>query len=562
VTDPEILAANLRVLAGTDPELAERVRRAPAPEDLDSVLSRSGLAVPRLRRGERRLALHSTVDPVREAERATASADGAYIICFGLGGGYHLPFLLSRPATERLLVIETGPSMLRGLLALRDLRAELSHPSIRLVSEPDAAGLADVLLGEYLPAVYRTLRTFPLRARVDADPAYYGAARAAVERAIDAAARDHSVQTRFGWRWLRNTLGNLRAVSGAGAPPAAALPAEAPAPRVLVTGAGPSLEAQLPRLRALRKGSYLLATDASVAPLVHAGVVPDAVLSVDCQHIMYHHFLAGLPADCLLVLDLGSPPLLGRLTLRRAFVSTSHPLARYLVRRGLEAPYIDASGGNVSHAAVSLAASLGAEEIVLFGVDLSYPCAKPYARGCFLYPALDGSTTRLRPLEGAVSTFAYGSPSTRRVAAPAGAAYITETMASYRAHLERLTAETPARVIQEPGMGPPLALGGPRGRHAPRRTSDAGAAAVAELLAGYARELASVPLPTAPFPAYLRGLDAGRREALATLLPVVAARQPRLGYPAFAESFADARDAVLAAVADVAGRNSLYDVSF
>ena len=34
----------------------------------------------------------------------------------------------------------------------------------------------------------------------------------------------------------------------------------------------------------------------------------DLVLSIDCQHISYHHFLRGYPSGAPLVLDLASPP--------------------------------------------------------------------------------------------------------------------------------------------------------------------------------------------------------------------------------------------------------------
>jgi hypothetical protein len=189
-------------------------------------------------------------------------------------------------------------------------------------------------------------------------------------------------------------------------------------------------------------------------------------------------------------------------------------------------------------------------------VDLSYPAGKPYARGCFLYPALEARTSRLAPLESSVAGFVLASPSTRRLGAPRGPAHLTETMASYRHHLERLATRTAARIVQEPGLGLPLTLPGQDALPRPRepklsgRDRPVGGASVADVLAAYSRDLEDVPPARGPFPAYLESLGQRQRETLSTLLPVMASRRATASSRGFAEILADTRLAVIAAVAE------------
>ena len=81
-------------------------------------------------------------------------------------------------------------------------------------------------------------------------------------------------------------------------------------------------------------------------------------------------------------LDLASPPFLARVRAGKlAFIASGHPFASYIDARWMHFPRIDTSGGNVAHAAVSLARDLGARKITLHGADFSYPGGKPYSRG-------------------------------------------------------------------------------------------------------------------------------------------------------------------------------------
>ena len=282
------------------------------------------------------------------------------------------------------------------------------------------------------------LRTWPLRAAVEEDRQYYREVTACLQEAATLAADDYAVQARLGRRWFVNTIANLER---AGRSTVSLRPVE----RAVVTGAGPSLEAQAPRLAGLRESACLIATDASLPALLGFGLTPDLVVSIDCQLYSYHHFLQGLPPAVPLALDLASPPILGRLASRALYFAGGHPLSRYVSAHWLNLPELDTSGGNVAQAAVSLAVSLGAREIFLAGLDFSYPNGKAYSRGTFLYPVAAAVETRLRPMESWFQAFLLegrdgGQP--RNTSRP---------LDLYRRRLEAYARTVPARLAVLPG---------------------------------------------------------------------------------------------------------------
>ncbi len=544
MTEASLLAENLRALEARDPGLAGRLRGTQPRRDIVFLPSRSGLPVPALRAGGRTAALHSLVDPLREGERLSGLHPGeGYCVALGLGGGYHLAALLARPEISRLLVVERDPALLRSVLARVDLRTLLGDARTRLLVAADFPRLKQAIVDSYLPAIEGRLRTVTLRSIFEADPGYYGGAVEAIRSLVARLAEDYTVQSRFGRLWYANILRNLARAQDR--PP--------PLPRVrraLVTGAGPSLDGQMEALRRLRPGGTLIATDTSLPALLARGLVPDLVLSIDCQPAGFHHFLQGLPPGVLLVLDLASPPRLARLSRRPLFLAGGHPFCRWLEGAWMPFPRLDTSGGNVSHAAVSLADRLGAEEIHLFGMDFSCPNGRSYARGTYLYPLFEASADRFQPLEERFFSFLLRSPQLSREIIPGetgaggpvppGIRYGTPQLSGYRERLEELLQGVRARVIPAAGLGLPIRL--PEAAQtpaakAPGRAGDgppagagfrpSGAAPSSgpswrRALQSYLSALSALPEPRPPLGAWLDGLQPAERALWFTLLPAAA----------------------------------------
>ncbi|MDR3248522.1 MAG: DUF115 domain-containing protein, partial [Treponema sp.] len=426
-----IFEENLRAIKSRDPELAHRIAGArphfSTPVYYQFLEARSGDPVPAINVPTAR-PLHSLVDPRREGTRLISTLeDEEFLIFLGMGGAYHIEAALERRSTGTVLIVEFGIAGFAELLGLRDLRSILADSRVYVLVDP--VDLERFIPDHYLPALSGSIRVLPLRPRTEAAPEEFAAAAGAIQRAIDSVSADYSVQAHFGIRMFSNILRNLKN-AGQIPPPLPRLR------RALVCAAGPSLDLQIPRIIAGReKDGAVIAADTSLPALLSAGIEPDAVVSIDCQHISYYHFIPR-PSRLPLFLDLASPPRLASQAASPVFFSGGHPLTQYISSQWRPFPAVDSSGGNVTYAAVSLAELLGAEEIELYGADFSYPKGRTYARGTYIFPYFEIRQNRLKPLEGLFSQFLYRSPLEKVYSAEHSWYYETTTMRRYREFLE------------------------------------------------------------------------------------------------------------------------------
>jgi hypothetical protein len=423
---------NLLALSRSNPRLCSRLSAASTRENTYRFLeSRSGQTIPALvlDSGSAR-PLHSTVDPEREAQRLVSTAqDEGFLVFLGLGGGFAPLAALGKGS--QVLVIDYGCDGVAELLCSRDYAVLFGDPRFCFLVDPDPQAVEECITLRYKPVLHGGIRAIPLIPRTEGDNSFSGALDG-IRRAIEDSSRDYSVQAWFGMRWFSNIVRNLPLAEKSWY----SLPSIR---RAAVTAAGPSLESQLPRIVREREGVFLIASDTSLPVLLDAGIEPDGVLSIDCQHISYQHFFS-LPEKTFLFADLASPPVVAVRSKRTVFLAGGHPLARYIQSVWRPFPSLDTSGANVAGAAFSLAESMGASEIVLYGADFSYPMGKTYARGTYIYPFFEKKQSRFCPLESGHSAFLYRSSSlSKRSLADGSWCYETESLKFYRSMLERRT---------------------------------------------------------------------------------------------------------------------------
>jgi hypothetical protein len=518
---------NLLALSGKDPALCSRLSTAETTLGRYKFLeSRSGESVPAwVDPSGAAHPLHSLVDPEKEGKRLIdALGDEGFLIFLGLGGGYPIQAALEREGTHRVLAIDYDINGIAELLASRDYIALFNDPRFSLLIDAPASVLEKYILEQYQPVLHRGIRSFPLRARTEFDQRRFIEAGEAAKAAISRISSDYSVQAYFGKRWFSNIIRNLGLAETQGGP----VP---PIRHAAVTAAGPSLDMQLPVLAERRPSRFIIAVDTSLPSLLKAGLEPDAVISIDCQHISYHHFIGCLPRNIPLFLDLASPPVVASCSRRVHFFSGGHPLDQYISRYWRPFPAVDTSGGNVTCAALSLADSLGARNIELYGADFSYPLGQTYARGTYIYPYFGKQQNRFNPLEALFSAFLYRSPSLTRISRGDSWYYETAVLRAYRERLEEKSRSIGAEVVPVPGLGAPLAAGGGGKAGFPHtvRLFSPGRASMGakDFLARYRGDIKNLPPVKTGISAYLGGLNPGETLILATLLPSAAAIQHR-----------------------------------
>jgi hypothetical protein len=529
-----VFRRNLLALSKSAPGIVDLLSKVEPDSSIVAVESRAGPLVPVAQVEGRVHAFHSLVDPEREASRIAENQNvQGFVIAFGLGGGFLLKSLLKSTATTGILVVEYSAPKLRSILEDIDLSDLFSDDRFMLVLDPSPSQFKEIFLSVYVPPVAGDIRTIPLHSRIALDPEPFTEISNALKSILSDISNDYSVQAFFGKLWFRNVVRNLFSAERA-IPPLPSIR------KAVVTAAGPSFETSLPTIKKARQdGFFIIATDTSMPAMLGGGIEPDVVVSIDCQHISYYHFISGMPRSLPLVLDLASPPALPRLCDCPRFFSSGHPLCSYVSSHWRSFPALDTSGGNVTHAALSLAEALGAEECVLAGADFSYPKGKSYARGTYIYDYFQARQSRLSSLETLFSSFVFRSPDTIRESfidaqGIKSLRYLTKPLIAYREHLERFASSSPMRIIPLQGTGVDIRIIRPNetvsastSRKRERRIFAAGAApcTASEFLIRYRNALMSLERPYSPTIRYLNSLNHTSRDLWTTLLPAASAFQ-------------------------------------
>jgi hypothetical protein len=512
-----IFQRNLLALSALDPVLSGRLTHSGAPPRIRFSPARNGSLVPSLVSNNRTYPLHSTFEPEKEGERFYASwfqARGT-LIFLGMGGAYHITSFLKCTDVASLIIVERYLSDFIEIMKNIDLREILLDKRVSILTGLEPADIGQKLMQLYLPVLTGDLQTVPLLTVTRIDEDYYRDVADAIRVSADHIKEDHSVQCYFGRRWFHNTLFNLAAASRS----ALTL---APVRNAIVTAAGPSLEAQLPEIKKLHGNGFLIATDTSLPFLLDKNIRPDCVISLDCQQISYHHFLKGYPRDIPLILDLASPPGLTRLTDKLIFFTSGHPLSSFINRYLRPFPEVDTSGGNVTHAAVSLAESLCAERIYLFGADFSYPQGRPYVRGTYIYSYFQSLSDRLNPYDSRVFRFIFRNPVIREKDKNSFR-YLTLPMIRYREYLEKKASSMKIPVIAGQGDGIPLNFPARTDYKRPSTLNFFGSGSSMDnwtiFLKEYKKEIEKLPTLKMPYIHYFESLTPRERQVWSTLLP-------------------------------------------
>jgi hypothetical protein len=550
---------NLLALSAHNPALCSQLSAAETTRGRYKFLeSASGELIPAfVDRSGSAHALHSTVDPVREAERlvSTLSKDKngliaeGFVIFLGLGAGFAPLAALNNSGVSHVLIIDYDINGIAELLCSRDYIALLGDPRCTLLADPPPDLIEGVILELYQPALCGGIKTLPLRARIEPDKQNFSLAADTIQRTIEKVSADYSVQAHFGMRWFANIIRNLGAAQrqNRSAPPIR---------EAAICAAGPSLDDQISLLARQKDKQaqklFIISADTALGALQRRGLKPDAVVSIDCQHISYYHFMGADCSDIPLFLDIASPPLLAGFSAYPFFFSGGHPLAAYIAQEWRPLPLLDTSGGNVAYACLSLAESLGAQRITVYGADFSYPSGRVYARGTYIYPFFERRQERRSPLEAQLSSFLYRSPflPAENTGGETHTPYETAALRLYRTTFERKIAVMEAQVSAAPGLGIPFTIREKNPLLSPNAHSrifslfapgkmimDA-----SQFLEQYRRDITALPVlgnTNGDTAGYLQRLNAGEKRVFTTLLPQMAAfrhRRPELAIPELLEA--------------------------
>ena len=395
---------NILALSSHDSNLSFEISSLKPLNSVLTVTAKDGNIIPVIEKNNTKIQLHSLYDPISEAEKLyqTSRKECSFIVIYGLGGGYHILPYLNDNFIENILIIDTGKRYLRKIVEDIDLTAIFTNPKVSILFDPDFPELSEFISEKYLPAIFGNLSIVHLKNRVQSESLFFEKVTNNINLIIDKVSNDFASQAFFGKRWFKNIINNLKYAEGPQVIPRTK-------PKAAIVGAGPSLEFQLDHLKNDINDTLIFASDTAAGYLLLNNITPDYIISIDCQHITYNHLTGYDLKDIPVIIELGSPIFLSRYFKNRIYVTSGNPLSCLVASVWRYFQYVDTAGGNVSYAGLSIASSIGINEITLYGVDYSYMNYKPYARDTFIYKYFNKNSIKTNSLENSVYSFAADS---------------------------------------------------------------------------------------------------------------------------------------------------------
>ncbi|OOZ36448.1 motility associated factor glycosyltransferase family protein [Solemya velesiana gill symbiont] len=153
---------------------------------------------------------------------------------------------------------------------------------------------------------------------------------------------------------------------------------------IVVAGAGPSLNKLTSRIAEKKRlGALLIAVDSALRPLLHDGVKPDIVVTIDpLRDGILPNFqidLTPLHETVLVYYPTSHLDALNAWPFRRMTAYSNHEF--YQEIRKSHPKGVLLTFGSVIHCAIDLAVKMGTRNIALAGADFSFPSGKSHAEG-------------------------------------------------------------------------------------------------------------------------------------------------------------------------------------
>ncbi|WP_162848598.1 motility associated factor glycosyltransferase family protein [Paenibacillus nanensis] len=375
---------NMEFLKETFPKVYDYLSTFPYEDNGNSViLSRNGLPILCVGTSGKTVHLHSSYDPIHEADRWVAQLSDklknkSTILMYGVGCGYFVLRYASVYPQHSLYLYEPDEQVMLAALRAIDFRELCKSLNIAGFTVGEAAQQKSEML-EYVSFQREPeIVVFPVYRRLKAEEmhAFFQELKSIVTKNANVV---HNYN-KFGLNWTRNSMYNLSKLLMT--PSIAGLQGAFKGVTAVIVGAGPSLEHDIEILRQLKKHALIFAAGSTIQSLLHYGIKPHLIFSIDGSEAnvsVFDH------------LDIKEIPLMFAPMLHYKIIEDrdDHLLHAYIkddttttyfMSLTDEAP-VFLPTHSVTGTAIQAAVFMGCEEIVLAGQDLSYPNEKVYAEG-------------------------------------------------------------------------------------------------------------------------------------------------------------------------------------
>lgn len=339
--------------------------------------------------GDKKLQLHSSFNPTKEADNAFLNqTKKSQIIFLGCGLGYHVikaATLINcqTPLYKKLIVIENNPLYFFASLFVLDWSEVFKIENLilaigcpvdsltALIETTSHINLGDEGLSD---SHIFTLPSFTAHAKP-----YFDDVIKLIERNKTKNEINRATYNKFAKLWSRNSKLNLQNIEKC--PKVNQLKTENFSKNFLIVAAGPSLQNILPYIKQLKEKMIIVCVETALHSLLKNDVEPDFIILTDPQYYAYRH-IAGLKAkNSILIAPLSVHPAVFRFECKKLFLCTD----QFFISQHFEKktkPFGDlGAGGSVASSALNLCVLLQAKNIYIAGLDLSYPKNQTHIKG-------------------------------------------------------------------------------------------------------------------------------------------------------------------------------------
>ncbi|MCR4953705.1 MAG: DUF115 domain-containing protein [Treponema sp.] len=408
--------------------------------------AKSGTQIPVFLSGR---TIESRYNPENDAERLLSTIESAkkFFLVLGIGSGLFIKKLLENNPYCFVLGVENCDENIDFLLQLDSVKSLQKNERCYFCSINQ---IEQTLPNLYVPAFYGDMQIIEQRAWINEIGNQFTQVQQKIQNAISFISADYSVQTHFGKIWQANIKNNIINTEYEKVFPA---PKIDTTKKAVIIAAGPTLDEKIQKLKLERNSSFIIATDTAFSTLLRNNLKPDAVISIDGQHISQTHFIHKTDfSDTIFIFDLTSNANAVRYVQNQGgkvyFCKNGHPLSKIAANFTNEPdkiPNLYTGSGTVTIAATDFAIKAGFTKIEVIGADFSYKNNKPYAKGTYLDSIYFKESNRLNTFEQKFSKLMYRT----ELEKIAENTFTTKVLESYKISFEKYLEDCNLKFTKE-----------------------------------------------------------------------------------------------------------------
>lgn len=397
-----VLNRNLASLKKKDPALFEKIAPLNGSQFYTVTKSKSGLpSLVHVNQDGSKKQIDSNYDPVGEAtrnlERLKIRGSINFIV-LGLGLGYQVAEIIKQNSTHaKIYIFEKDPELFSLAIRETDFTLIFNHPGVKLFVDTDLRDVNQFLDPERTNFTLNEYCLVSQKSLVDKNVDYYGVLYEEIEKYYKESRINLKTQSIHSKLYYKNIFSNQECLRNS--PGIKNLKGCYPDIPAIICSAGPSLDKNIQLLKSSREGFFLIAVATALKPLLHNGIQPDVVISIDPDELTIRSFdFLRDTGDTCLVYNASVPNTIPNyFPTRKMTFDLDVQLAKWFNNHS------DAKGSlgktsSVAHSALNFAKLLACSPIILIGQDLSFQNQRLHCTHSFYYEDCINLVSRLNPL--------------------------------------------------------------------------------------------------------------------------------------------------------------------